>query len=469
MGKIMNSEALETAVSIEASTIHFLSAGNDLTNIEYSYNPHTYEELCKKYKYIVWSALFEGWGASESVYTKARYIVTNTRYLTALNRMLRSFHLETWRTWMRSMTILSFMEYLPPPYDDLHFELYGRALKGITEKIPQKYLTLKVLQTFAPSDLGRIFVSQAVADGTKAYATRLIDELKDATIARLRKLSWMEADTKQVAVKKVQRMKFQVGFPEKWESETASVAIDAERPLLNLLTLAADDSRRMIEDLRYNRCEKRIDIWDDGVFEVNAYYYPEGNMMVVPAGILRAPFFDLGRSRAWNLGGIGAAIGHEITHGFDADGRLYDEYGNYADWWTPSDTRTYKAMTKSLIALFHGQTYMGGKVDGELTLSENLADLGGLAIALEALEAKLPADPEKRKVEYRDFFTSFAVSWRQKDRPKKARQSLLLDNHAPAPLRVNLIVRQFEAFYTAFDILPTDPYYVPPELRVRLW
>lgn len=469
MGKIMNIEALETAVSIEASIIPFLSAGNDLSNIEYSYNPYSYDELCRKYKHISWKSLFTGWGAPESVYKKARYIVTNTKYFAALNRMMRVFHLETWRTWMRALAILSFMEYLPPPIDDLHFELYGSALKGIREKIPQKYLTLNVLKTFVPQDLGRIFAAHGVADGTRAYATKLIHELKDATIARLKSLSWMEDSTRSVAVKKVQAMKFQVGFPDVWESETAAVTIDQERPILNLLNLAAADTARMIDDLKHDRCEKNVVRWDDGVFEVNAYYYPEGNMMVVPAGILRAPFFDLERSRAWNLGGIGAAIGHEITHGFDADGRYYDQHGNYASWWTASDMRTYNSLTQALITLFHGQAYMGGKVDGELTLSENLADLGGLAIALQALESDMPRDPEKRKAEYRDFFTSYAVSWRQKDRQKKARQSLLLDNHSPTPLRVNLIVRQFEAFYTAFDIPSTDANYIPPELRVRLW
>jgi putative endopeptidase len=469
VGKIMNIEALEIAISIEAAIIPFLTEGNDLSDISYTYNPCGYDELCRKYKHINWEKVFGGWSAPEHVYKKATYIVTNTRYFTELDRMMRTFTLDSWRTWMRAMTVLNFMEYLPPPFDDLHFGLYGKALKGISEKIPQKYLTLNVLKKFTPQDLGHIFVQNAVVEGTKSYAVGLINELKQATIERLRVLTWMDESTKRVALKKVQSMKFQVGYPEKWESETSKVDISDERSLLNLLNLSAADTSLMIADLEHNRCEKRPEKWEDGVFEVNAYYYPEGNMMVVPAGILRTPFFDLKRSRAWNLGGIGAAIGHEITHGFDDEGRMFDEHGNYRNWWTASDARTYTEKTKALITLFHGQHYMGGKVDGELTLSENLADLGGLAIALQALESKLPADEETRKVEYRDFFTSFAVSWRQKDRPKKARQALLLDPHAPPPLRVNLIVRQFEAFYSAFDIPPTDPHYIPSELRVQLW
>lgn len=469
VGKLMNIESLETAVSIEASIIPFLSSGDDLSNMEFSYNPHSYHELVEKYKHIDWDSIMAGWGADREIYRKTQFIITNVAYMEALDRMMRGFSLETWRTWMRAMVVNSFVEYLPPPFDDMHFELYGKSLKGIAEKIPQKYLTLKVLQTFIPNDLGRLFVKHAVMDGTKAYALKLVDRLKNATIERLRALSWMAPSTKASAIKKVETMKFQVAFPSSWKSETMDALIEEDRPLLNILTLCSRDTASMIEDLAHNRCAKDTERWDEGVFEVNAYYYSEGNMMVIPAGILREPFFDLTRSDAWNLGGIGAAIGHEITHGFDADGRLYDEKGNYNDWWSKKDSQTFEKLSGSIIALFDKQPYMGGKVDGKLTLSENIADLGGLAIALQALESTLPADPEKRKKMYKDFFISYAVSWRNKDRLKKAKQSLLLDSHAPAPLRVNMIVRQFEAFYKAFDIPASHPKYIAPDLRIQLW
>lgn len=469
VGDLMNIESLDTAVSIEASLIPYLSSGDDLMNMEYSYNPHSFSELQHKYKNIDWEAMMAGWGVESETYKKSQFIVTNVVYMDALNRMMASFSLETWRTLMRAQVVNSFVEYLPPPFDDIHFELYGKALKGIAEKIPQKYLTLKVLQTFVPNDLGRLFVKHAVEDGTKAYALKLVNRLKKATIDRLEALEWMATPTKRAAVKKVETMKFQVAFPSLWDSELEEAFIEDDRPLLNLLTLSSNDTAKMIKDLKYNRCNKDIDRWDEGVFEVNAYYYSEGNMMVVPAGILRSPFFDLKRSDAWNLGGIGAAIGHEITHGFDADGRLYDDKGNYNDWWSEKDSKTFEKLSESIVKLFDGQPYMGGKVDGKLTLSENIADLGGLAIALQALESVLPSDASARKKAYRDFFTSYAVSWRNKDRLKKAKQSLLLDSHAPAPLRVNLIVRQFEAFYKAFDIPESHPHYIRPELRIKLW
>jgi putative endopeptidase len=192
--------------------------------------------------------------------------------------------------------------------------------------------------------------------------------------------------------------------------------------------------------------------------------------MTIPAGMLQPPFFDMNRSHAWNYGGIGSAIGHEITHGFDDEGRMYDPEGNYTNWWSTEDERTFNKMSTAVFDLFDGVTYMGGKVDGKLTLSENIADLGGVAIALTALKTELKGKSETDiNAAYRDFFTSYAVSWRNKDRPRKAKQALLLDVHSPAPLRVNLIVRNFQEFYDAFGIKEGDPGYVPVEKRVTLW
>jgi putative endopeptidase len=193
---------------------------------------------------------------------------------------------------------------------------------------------------------------------------------------------------------------------------------------------------------------------------------------VIPGGMLRPPFFDLRRSVGWNYGGIGAAIGHEITHGFDADGKNYDVNGTYKEWWAKTDNEKYEEMSKGLIALYDGAEYLGGRVDGSLTLSENIADLGGVSIALQALQAYLreqKASTSKTLEAYRDFFESYAVSWRNKDRPKKAKQSLFLDVHAPAPLRVNSIVRQFREFYEAYGIKEGEEGWIPEKDRVYLW
>ena len=471
LGALTNNENLHVAATIEAVVAPYLMNGDESSDVNFFYNIHSYSELCLKYKNIPWENIFLGWGLKKEKATKVTYNVYNPRYIQILNQLFGSMSMEYWKIWMRACTLLSFIEYLPPPYDNLHFDLFGRAIKGKTEKLPQKYLALKVLKTFAKQDLGRIFVDYDVPADTKAVATKLAERIKAATIKRLEAIDWMEDKTRTTAIRKVQHMLFQVAHPAKttWRSETNAVDIDPARPFLNIINLNVGDTDRMLADI-YDGCVKNPDNWEDGVFEVNAFYYSEGNMMVVPAGILRPPFFDLKKSEAWNLGGIGATIGHEITHGFDADGRFYDEDGSYKKWWTAHDESIFEVKSKQIVKLFDNQLYMGGKVDGDFTLSENIADLGGLAIALEALKTIVEGNSDAvAKQMYRDFFISYAVSWRNKDRPKKAKEALKSDPHAPAPLRVNLVVAQFEEFYKAFDISPGTKGYVPPEKRVQLW
>jgi predicted metalloendopeptidase len=470
IGDLMHVPGLERAAVTESSLLKYMASGGELMNVSFMYNKYTLPELEHEYPAIDWRRLLEAWGLKTA--HRKHFLITNKRYFHELNRRLTytsPTELEDWKAWMRACAALSFIKYMPPPFDDLHYELFDKAQKGVTEKLPQKNLTLSVLMTYAKQDLSRIFVSQLVADGTKKKAQGLVSAVAAATLRRLTGLKWMEPSTKRAAIQKIKGMGFQVAFPDTWVSETESVEILPDRPLKNIFTLATRDTGEMISDLLRNTCKRTERRWKDGAFEVNAYYYPEGNLMVVPAGMLRPPFFDLERSLAWNLGGIGAAIGHEITHGFDADGRNFDAEGNYKDWWSPSDERTYTKMTESVVELFEGQKYMGGKVSGERTLDENLADLGGLSIALEALRPHLPGAVAERKKALCEFFSSYAVSWRQKDRPKKAKHALLMDSHAPPSLRVNLIVRQFAEFYEAFDIKAGDEGWIDPSMRIEFW
>lgn len=469
LGRLFHIEDLESALTTEMNLLHVMSAAGELRDVSYIYNPSTLKQLQAKYPHIDWHSALLAWGLPESAISHTKYIITNIKYFENLDEMIKEGEYKKIVVFMKLNIILNYLKYLPPPYDTVHYEFYEKLIRGVDKKMPQKMLTLRVLMKYAPQDLGRMFVHLEVDDSVKRTATKYVRLLKAATARRISGLKWMEHSTKAAALRKVAAMRFQVAFPEKWESETRDTEMDPRRPLMNLIQLGVADTVDMIRELTLMKCSKRPSKWRDGAFEVNAYYYPEGNMMVVPAGILRPPFFDTGRSDAWNLGAIGVAISHEITHGFDDDGRIFDAHGNYADWWTPSDARTYKKMSQAVVELFDGQKYMGGKVDGKMTLNENLADLGGMAIALEALRAILPADEAAQKVAYRDFFTGFAVSWRQKDRPKKARQALLLDVHAPPYYRVNLTVRQFEEFYTAFDVKPGAKGYVAPDDRISFW
>lgn len=469
-GELLDTDRLDDAVSIERSLLPALSTMDSLQNPLESYLPKTLAELGKEWKEVPWEAMLLGWGMPTDLMRSSTFIVTNTKYLDHLNHMFRTYDMSLWRTWLRAGVVLTFLEYLPPPFDDMHYELFQKRLRGSAQKMPQHRLMLSTLQRFSAQALGRAFVEDHIPERVKDEAMSLVRRLKTATVARIRGLPWMTAATKKTAVDKIRAMRFQVAYPSEWYSEFTGVTVDPERMFQNIVNLSVKDTVRMIDTLGMG-CGDR-DTWQDGAFDVNAYYYPDQNRLVIPGGMLRPPFFDLRRSVAWNYGGIGAAVGHEITHGFDADGKNFDVHGNYKEWWTAKDNEAYEEMTKDLVSLYDGVEYLGGKVDGHLTLSENIADLGGVAIALQALQAYLKeheATPRETLDAYRDFFESYAVSWRNKDRPKKAKQSLFLDVHAPAPLRVNSIVRQFKEFYEAYGIKEGDEGWIPEKERVHLW
>jgi putative endopeptidase len=459
---------LESVVALEGELVKYLSPENDRENVAFSYRSQSLRELEQDYPQIPWRSMVDHWGVPKELAGHATFILTNRRYIAHLNHLFRTLSMETWRTWMRAQVLLQYLKYLPAPLDSLYFQLFGADLQGTQEKLPLKFLMMKILKEHCPQSLGKVYVHYAVSHKLKSTANQLVRRLRAATLKRIAGLSWMSGPTKQKAAEKCKAMLFQIAYPDTWKPELDHVAMTDDHMLQNIWNLSKYDTDRMIEDLPRGPINEK-DNWDDGVFEVNAYYYSDKNMMVVPAGILNAPFFDMERSDAWNLGGIGAAIGHEITHGFDDDGRMYDKSGVMKNWWSDKDVETYTHVTKALVHLFNSATYMGGKVNGQLTLSENIADLGGVAIALEALQETLRGLNMNRKKALQEFFTSYAVSWRNKDRPKKARQSLILDRHAPAPIRVNLIVRQFAEFYEAFDIGEQDPGYIPPAERIQLW
>jgi putative endopeptidase len=462
---------LESVIAIEKSILRYLSEGDSLRDPSESYIPHTITELEKVHKNIPWAHMLRAWGMTEKQIRESIFIVTNSKYIEALNGMFETLDLDQWRIWFRAGVVLSLIEYLPPPFDDWHYELFGRRLRGNSQKLPQKYLMLRVLQTFATQNLSRVFVEDHVSEKIKYEAQTMTQRLRKATIHRIKMLKWMQNSTKEMAIEKVRQMRFQVAYPNAWTNEFTGLRMDGERLISNILALSAKDTDRMLKNLG-DGCGESDGTWEDGAFDVNAYYYPDKNQLTIPAGMLRSPFFDLRRSVAWNYGGIGCAIGHEITHGFDADGKNYDVRGSYKDWWTVKDNQEYVRLTQGLVALYDGEEYAGGKVDGNLTLSENIADIGGVAIALDALHDYLNekrATASERREAFEDFFLSYAISWRNKDRPRKAKQSLYLDVHSPAPLRVNIVCRQFAEFFEAFGIGPEDPGWIPPEDRIQLW
>lgn len=481
IGDELESHDLEHVLPIEKQVYDYLSNEGDLDDPTISHNEFKLEKLENTYKHINWSKLFESYGIK--IKKSDVVIVTNMNYINQLDKMFQTFDMKVWSIWLRAYSVLSLLKYLPPPFDDFHYALFGKELRGELVKLPQPKLLLHVFDNFANQSLSSLYVhSLKDALKIKNQATLMVNGLKNATLRLIQKSSWMSVNAKRMAMIKIKKMIFQVGFNSKLlDYDVYSVENDQELKHLeisdkclieNILALSEKKTVDTIKRIGFG-CEKFNTEWDDGAYEVNAYYYADQNKMVIPLGILQSPFFDKEKSVAWNYGGIGAAIGHEITHAFDEDGHHYDQSGSWKDWWTTADKHKYSEITEKVEKLYDGLKYMDGHVNGHLTLDENLADIGGLEIALEALDYAIQTthivdDIEKKKM-YDEFFVSFAMSWRLKDRPKKAKQSLILDRHAPAYYRVNRTLGMFDTFYDTYNVNKKNSMYIKKEDRVHLF
>jgi putative endopeptidase len=279
----------------------------------------------------------------------------------------------------------------------------------------------------------------------------------------------MSPATKKKAVEKVEALRLNIGSPDSFPP-LPKVNLQTDTLLQNILLLGEEYT---LLDMQMIGKEVNVDnYWDDVVYSTNAHYYTETNQMILPAGSFTWPFYHKAAPLGWNYGGLGAVISHEMTHAFDMDGMTYTASGEKKNWWTTVDLKKYKKIAALLVDRFSEGKVLGHPVNGSLTLDENISDLGGVAIALDALKLDLI----QRKVNfgeemkaYQNFFIAYAVSWRVKDSPERALQRLFMDRHAPTPLRVNYVVNQFDEWYETFNIQVADELYLPPEERIRIF
>lgn len=458
---------LDDVVEIEQLVYQYLSNDGAMNDPSESHFTFTFDSFTKEYPSIPLTSMLESWGCSSSVIHSTTFVITNPRYMKAFDRMCRTFELGAFQIWLQSYAFLTLVNYLPNPFQHLGFNFYGKFLQGKTEVTPPEEFAMGILQKTMPQFLGKLLHDHTPhVDEIKKTSTSMVHQLKRAAVHRINAVEWLLPETRAMAVKKLQQMHVQIGYPRAWRQP--KVLLHPTALLENIITLGEVDTKHSISELGH-ACSKDDGIWEDGIFIVNAFYYADQNKMVIPLGMLQPPFFDRKKSIGWNYGGIGCAIAHEMTHGFDEGGRMYDESGSWKNWWFSQDELHYHAQTKKLIKLFDKRDYKGGHVNGTLTLDENLADLGGMAIALQALHEEVGKDTSKRIPYLRDFFKAYATSWRLKDRSKKAKQALEIDRHAPPEFRVNLIVSQFSEFYEAFEVPEGSPMYVAPENRIKLW
>jgi putative endopeptidase len=365
-------------------------------------------------------------------------------------------------------TLVAFAPYLSQPIDKANFDFFGTALTGAPQQQPRWKRGVAQVSANMGEAVGREYVAKYFPPEAKAQADALVKNLIAAMGDRLRKLEWMAPETKQKALAKLASFTPKIGYPDTWRDYSA-LAIQRGDLVGNVARSNEFDFQRDLGKLG-----KPIDRgeWFMTPMTINAYANPTMNEVVFPAAILQPPFFDPKADPAVNYGGIGAVIGHEISHHFDDQGRKYDAKGALTDWWTPADVTRFKSFTDKLVAQYNAYEPLRGlHVKGQNTLGENIADLAGLTVSLDAYHRSLGGKPapviDGTSGDQR-FYYGWAQVWRIKYREASLRQRLIADEHSPGHQRV-LTVRNLDPWYAAFGAKPGDALYLPPADRVRIW
>ena len=466
LGGLFGVDGLENIIRFEYEAAHVLKVAEEERE-EFL----TGATLERRYKNIHWEQFSVSGllGMSREKFAKTQFVVTSTRWLEAIDKWCAKLTIDEWRIWLSAQVLIANLPYLPPPYDDMHYEFYGKRLRDQSEKLPQKQLALYSAQKWLSGPLGKLYIKHYTDPQTKKEVTKLAGEVIDASIERMKVNKWLSEKTKTDAIRKIRDIAVNISTPEPFELDyLKDVHLSSTEFVKNIYILGAAEHRR---DLAEAGSLLKKYGWNEGVFTVNAFYYPEGNRLVMPAGILRAPFYS-GPNHGYTYGALGSTIGHEITHAFDIEGKDYDSDGNYGPWWTETDDKHYRKITRNMVKLYESQMYFGKMLDGNLTLSENIADIGGMAFALDALKKKMDVlgyDANTKDRHIRDFFVGYAIGWRTKDRKEKALQSLFMDVHSPPIVRVNNVVSQFDDWVRLFDVKPGDTLYIDPHERITIF
>jgi putative endopeptidase len=395
-------------------------------------------------------------------------LVDEPDFFKTVNSLLTATPVADWKVYLDWNVLKSSAGALSSPFVKASFK-YNSALSGQKVETPRNERIASVVDAGMGELLGQLYVKKYFPPAAKAYMINLVNNMKGVLGDRIKRLDWMSDETKARALKKLAAFTVKIGYPDKWQAYEG-VVIDRNDYAGNL---------RRISKWRYNynvsQLGKPVDKtrWGMSPPTVNAYYNPSNNEIVFPAGILQFPFFDFNADDAVNYGGIAAVIGHEMTHGFDDQGRQFDADGSLHDWWTKSDADKFKSRADLVVNQYNGFTVLDTiHVNGRLTLGENLADLGGLNIAYEAFKktkegqstAKIDGfTPDQR------FFLSWAQVWRGSQRPEAAAQRILTDPHSPEQYRTNAPLTNIDAWYAAFNIQPGDKMYKKPENRTKVW
>ncbi|MCW0045417.1 peptidase M13 [Brevundimonas sp. BT-123] len=433
--------------------------------IDKLYNPSKASDLATLAPGFDWAGFLAGAQVSD---VDTLVLMENTA-IPAIAQVFADTPIETLKAWQAFNVVDQASPYLSKAFVDARFDFRGKTLRGQPENRPRWNRGVALVDGQLGEVLAQEYVRLHFPASSKAQMEALVGNIRDAMTERLKTLDWMSEPTREQALYKMSKFGVKIGYPDKWRSYDG-------------LELKADDLYGNVErssafEWAYKRGKigKPVDPLEWGMTPqtVNAYYNPPRNEIVFPAAILQAPFFDPNADPAVNYGGIGAVIGHEITHGFDDQGRKSDGDGVLRDWWTPEDAARFEARAKVLGDIYDKlEPIPGVHVNGDLTMGENIADLGGLLLALDAYHKSLngqPAPVIDGLTGDQRVFLGWAQVWREKSREAALKEQLTTDPHSPGPVRAATSPRNIDAWYAAFGVSPDQKEYIAPEARARIW
>ena len=447
-------QLIKEAQAFDALLAPNVKSAEEAADYSKMYNPQTVAELAASTDQLDLAAVIKQLVGA----TPDKVIVMEPAYFKALNNILKD-HFDLFKSWALINVVRDNASYLDDEMREINGR-YSRALSGSKKPVSQQkfayYLARDIFSQVAGDYYGKTYFGPQA----KADVHHMVEQMIAVYKQRLTNNTWLSKATRDKAVLKLDKLGIQVGYPDKIPSLYDHLKVDELESLIaNLNQLSIVASKEMFS--RWNKPVDRMR-WEMSAATVNAYYHPFKNIIVFPAAILQAPFYSLKQTSSQNYGGIGAVIAHEISHAFDNNGALFDEYGNLNNWWTPEDSAHFKELAQKMIDEFDGLPIAGQKVNGKLTVSENIADGGGLSCALEAAK-------EEDDFNAQEFFINWATIWRMKATQQYEQLLLSIDVHAPQKLRANVQAQNQADFYTTFGIQPGDQMYKAPEDRVNIW
>ena len=463
-------QAAEAVLAIETKLAEAQWTRTALRDADKRYNKYQVSQLDELTPGFPWKPFF----AAVRVPELTELNVVTPSFFQKTAKLFDEIPAKHWQHYMKFQLIDNVASALPEAFVDAQFELYGKELAGKEEQKPRWKRAVRTIaggRGFGAlgDAVGKVYVERHYPPAAEERMQVLVDNLMKAYESSIRDLTWMTPETKERALEKLSKITTKIGYTEKWR-DYSTLEVQSDDLAGNLLRSAEVEYRRMIDKLGnpVDRTE-----WYMTPQTINAYYNPGSNEIVFPAAILQPPFFDFEADDAVNYGSIGSVIGHEISHAFDDQGCKYDGDGNLNNWWTDQDRAAFKKLTSQLVAQYGAYSPLKGKrVNGELTLGENIADLSGMSIAYKAYLLSLNGEPPTVMEGWtgqQRFFVGWCQSWRRKYRDAELINRLLTDPHSPAKYRGNGPLMNFDPFYEAFEVKAGDGLFRATDKRIRIW